>query len=152
MPLFSTHLCLLVLLFAAAALLLVGPAQAAGPCKTVDAMGTGQDLGGGVTRAQITQGKFLNGTTGAHFTITGSSGDVLSFEGTITFTTDDGTLTVSVTGTLNSATGAFSASGPVTTATGGLAGASGSLSFNGTENLSTGSFVEDITGTICLDG
>jgi len=75
----------------------------------------------------------------------------LSIAGTVTFTTHQGTLTVSVTGTLNVATGEFSASGPVTDATGKLAGATGELSLEGVEDLTDGSFVEDVTGEICVD-
>jgi hypothetical protein len=142
----------LLLVVVLGGLMMTGQAQAAGPCKTVSATGIGQDLGGGMTQAQITQGKFLNGSTVASFTITGVSGSVLSFTGTVTFTTGDGTLTVSVTGTLDSATGHFTASGPVTATTGGLSGASGYLSLAGTENLSSGDFVEHISGTICLMG
>jgi hypothetical protein len=92
----------------------------------------------------------LNGTTAGAFTVTGSSGSVLAIAGTVRFTTDDGTLTVTVTGTLDAATGGFSASGPVTAATGELAGATGALAFTGVETLSTGRFVETVSGTICL--
>ena len=48
-------------------------------------------------------------------------------------------------------TGEFSASGPVTDATGKLAGATGTLPFDGVEDLSTGSFVEEVTGLVCVD-
>ena len=47
--------------------------------------------------------------------------------------------------------GAFRAAGPVTAATGKLAGATGDLTFAGVENLSDGSFVEDVTGAIYVD-
>jgi hypothetical protein len=39
----------------------------------------------------------------------------------------------------------------VTGGTGTFAGSSGSLSFNGVENLSTGAFSETVKGTVCLD-
>src|SRR5688572_1570760 len=111
----------------------------------------GQDLGGGATQAQIIGGGLLEGTTAAQFVITGISGTIVSFAGPVTFTTNRGTLTVTVTGTLDVASGAFSASGPVTDATGKLEGATGSLSIDGTQDLATGAFEEDITGEICVD-
>jgi hypothetical protein len=69
----------------------------------------------------------------------------------VEFTTNQGTLTVSVIGTLDTSTGEFSALGPVTGATGKLAGATGTLNFKGIEDLSNGNFVEDITGNICVN-
>ncbi len=140
----------LVIAFAMAA---VAPAVALGStaCHSVDATGVGQDLGEGRTVAQISDGGLLQGTTAASFQITGLSGTVASFAGTITFTTNRGTLTATVAGTLDLATGAFSATSSSLSGTGKLAGASGSLVFNGVENLATGTFTEVITGSICLD-
>ena len=71
----------------------------------------------------------------------------------MTFTTRQGTLTVTVSGTFNVATGNFIASGPVASAsaTGKLTGATGTLLFEGVEDFSTGKFVEDVKGVICLD-
>src|SRR6266545_2410260 len=111
----------------------------------------GQDLGGGQTTAQIIGGGLLHGTTAASFVITGFSGTVASFEGTIVFTVNRGTLTAGVAGTLDVATGAFSATSTSIAGTGKLAGATGSLAFNGVEDLSDGSFTEDVTGEICVD-
>jgi hypothetical protein len=146
-----------VLVLVVAMLVMVGGGQAAGAavsdddsCPNVKANGVGQDLGGGNTTATITHGGILNGTTSAHFDITGGAPPVLTFAGTIVFTTHHGTLTVSLTGTLNVATGAFSATGPVTGGTGAFAGATGTLRFVGVEDLTTGSFTETVTGTICL--
>lgn len=132
-------------------LMMVGHAQAAESCHKINAKGIGQDLGEGRTEAQIIGGGLLHGTTKGTFTITGISESVASFIGTVEFTTDHGTLIVTVEGTLNVATGVFNASGAVTGATGKLAGATGTLSLEGVEDLSDGSFVEDVTGEICVD-
>ena len=59
-------------------------------------------------------------------------------------------VTVSVVGTFDVVSGEFSASGPVTDATGKLAGATGNLLLEDIEDFSDGSFVEDGTGTFCL--
>ena len=69
----------------------------------------------------------------------------------MTFTTNRGTLTVTVSGTFDASSGAFAAAGPVTAATGTLAGATGALTFRGVEDLSTGRFTEDVTGSICVE-
>ena len=126
-------------------------ARAAESCHKINAMGAGQDLGGGMTQATVVGGGLLHGTTEGHFTITGFSGTVASFAGDVEFTTNQGTLTVTVAGTLDVATGEFEAAGEVTAATGKLAGATGTLSLRGVENLSTGAFLETITGEICVD-
>ena len=57
---------------------------------------------------------------------------------------------MSLAGTLNVATGAFDATGPVTSGTGIFADATGTLRFVGVEDLTTGRFTETVTGTICL--
>lgn len=120
-------------------------------CHNINAKGVGQDLGGGSTVADIIGGGLLQGTTEGSFTVTGFSGSVASFVGTVGFTTNNGALTVTIEGTLDVATGEFAASGPVTDATGKLEGATGSLDFAGVEDLSDGSFVEDVTGNVCVD-
>ena len=144
----KTVLILALLIGAAAA-----PAAARGAtsCHNINAKGVGQDLGGGRTTAQIIGGGLLNGTTEASFTIIGFSGTVASFEGKIVFTVNKATLTANVSGTLDVATGEFNATTSSISGTGKLAGATGSLSFNGVEDLSTGSFTEDVTGEICAD-
>jgi hypothetical protein len=126
-------------------------ARAEVSCHKINAKGVGQNLGGGQTQAQIVGGGLLHGTTVGNFTITGLSGTVASFVGTVTFTTNLATLIVTVAGTLDVATGEFSAAGPVTGATGKLSGATGSLMLEGVEDLSTGTFVEAVTGEICVD-
>ena len=143
---------LLVLVFGSA-LIMAGGVQAADSdgdgCKTVHATGVGQDLGSGNTTATISHGGFLNGTTVGAFVVTGVSGSIVSIGGTVVLTTKHGGLTATVTGTLNLATGAFTASGPVSVGNGKLAGATGVLTFAGIENLVNGTFTETITGTVC---
>ena len=151
MKIFRLVLCMLV-----GALVVAGAAQATATddddsdCHAINARGVGQDLGGGNTTARITRGGILNGTTAAHFDITGGVPPVLTFEGTVVFTTKRGTLTVGIAGTFNVATGAFDGTGSVTAGTGRFAGASGTLRLQGVEDLTTGAFTETIRGTICL--
>jgi hypothetical protein len=122
-------------------------------CHRIEAAGVGQDLGGGSTIAQIADGGLLQGTTAASFAPVDFSNfpPILGIAGTVTFTTNKGTLTVAVAGTMDVSTGAFEASGDVTDATGKLTGATGSLSFVGVEDLATGAFTETVTGSICVD-
>ncbi len=142
----------LVLLFlCAGSLVRVSPAQAAESCHKVNAKGVGQDLGNGTTVANIIGGGLLQGTTAGNFVISGGAFPVFSIAGTVKFTTNKATLTVTITGSFDVSTGQFSATGPVTEATGKLAGATGSLVLSGLENLADGSFVEDVTGRICVD-
>jgi hypothetical protein len=121
-------------------------------CVPVNATGVGQDLGGGMTTATIFSHGFRAGTTHASFTITGVTGTTASFIGPIVFTTLLGTLTAQVASTLDVATGAFSATSSSVTGSGLLARVTGSLAFNGNENLATGSFAETITGRLCAGG
>ena len=91
------------------------------------------------------------GLTAATFTPMGQVGSTVTFSGPITFTARFGlgTLTVSASGSVDVTTGVFAAAGPITAATGALRGTSGALTFRGTENLSTGSFTETVTGQLC---
>ena len=145
----------LVLCLVAGLLAFVAPGHASakqgGECKKVEAKGVGQDLGGGNTTATITNDGLLKGSTTAHFDIVGGAPPVFQIDGVVTFTTNKGTLTVSVVGTFDVSTGAFNASGPVTGGTGRFTGSSGSLTFDGVQNLSTGAFTETVEGTVCLD-
>ena len=141
----------LFLVIVAASLIVASSAHAAVSCHKINAKGAGQDLGGGVTEAQIIGGGLLHGTTQGLFAVTGGLPPDLSITGPVTFTTRQGTLTVTITGTFNVATGNFVASGPVTSATGKLTGATGTLLFDGQQDLSTGRFVEDVKGLICVD-
>jgi hypothetical protein len=142
----SLFLCVFVV-----ALAVVSPAGAGVSCHKINAKGVGQDLGDGATMADIIGGGLLQGTTAGQFAITGGSPPVFTIAGTVEFTTQRGTLTVTVAGTFDVATGEFSASGPVTDATGKLAGATGSLTLAGVENLADGSFVETVAGGVCVD-
>jgi hypothetical protein len=142
---------LLILFVVVGTLMTVGQARAAVSCHRINAKGVGQDLGSGTTQADIIGGGLLQGTTVGNFVITGFSGTVASIAGTVVFTTNQATLTVTVAGIFDVATGVFSASGTVTSATGKLAGATGTLLLEGIEDLSNGRFLEDVTGTICVD-
>lgn len=141
----------LFLVIFAASLIVASSAHAAVSCHKINAKGAGQDLGGGITQAQIIGGGLLHGTTVGNFAITGGSSPVFTIQGTVTFTTRQGTLTVTIAGTFNVAMGNFIASGPVTATTGKLTNATGTLLFDGVEDLLTGKFVEDVNGLICLD-
>lgn len=141
----------LVLVASMGALIMITQAQAAVSCHKINAHGVGQDLGDGVTHATIKGGGLLQGTTVGNFTITGFSPPDASFAGTVEFTTNRATLTVTVAGMLDVGTGEFSATGPVTNATGKLAGATGTLQLDGVQDLSTGRFVEEVTGLVCVD-
>jgi len=142
----------LVLIVILTSVLMASQTGAEVSCHQINAKGAGQDLGGGATEGHVLGGGLLHGTTAGSFVITGISGTVASIAGTVTFTTaNQSTVTVTVAGFFDVATGEFSASGPITDATGKLSGATGSLSFDGLQDLSDGSFVQDITGEICVD-
>ncbi|MEO6410671.1 MAG: hypothetical protein ABIO45_18230 [Burkholderiaceae bacterium] len=126
-------------------------AHAAVACHKINAKGVGQDLGGGMTTAQIVGGGILHGSTQGSFTITGGSAPVFLIGGTVTFTNDRGSLTVAVSGTFNVATGEFVAAGPVALSTGRLDGATGTLVLAGVQDLTNGKFVEEVTGLVCVD-
>ena len=140
-----------ILVAVAVGSLMVGPAHSAVSCHKINAKGAGQDLGGGMTQAQIIGGGLLHGTTQGAFTITGGAPPVFSIAGTVMFTTSHATLTVTIAGTFNVATGSFVAAGPVTAGTGMLSAATGYLLLEGIEDLTTGKFVEDVSGSICVD-
>lgn len=144
-----------VLALLSAAVVTAGGAQTATAdvhhdCLSVNARAFGQDLGHGQTTSTIVHAGILNGTTTAQLTITGGHPPVLTVAGTGVLTAHDGTLTVSVVGTVNQATGAIETTGQVVGGTGLFAHATGDLTFVGVEDLHTGSFTNTITGTICL--
>jgi hypothetical protein len=126
-------------------------ASAAASCHSINAKGIGQDNGNLTTNAQIIGGGLLHGTTAAAFTPTGFSFPEFLFTGTITFTTNNGTLTASLTGSLNVVTGEFAATTTGMSGTGQLAGVTGQLTLRGVEDLATLAFTEDVTGEICVD-
>jgi hypothetical protein len=103
------------------------------------------------TRANINGGGLLNGTTSSTLIATGFVFPDLAFAGTIVSTTNQATLTASIAGTLDVTNGGFSAMPNVTGGTRKLSGATGTLSFDGVEDLTTGRFVEDIGGVVCAD-
>jgi len=141
-------------LLAALAIATVGIAAPAGAneaCHTINATGTGQDVGGFATVAQIRDGGLLQGTTAAQFVPGDLIGGVLPFTGDIVFTTNRATLTVGLSGMFDLGTGFFSATGPVTGATGKLSGATGTLEFEGIQNFLDGTFTETVNGEICVD-
>ena len=112
--------------------------MAAESCHKINAKGIGQDLGNVRTTADINGGGLLNGTTAGAFGISPTADpNVLDLVGTVVFT-NKATLTVAVSGTFDTGTGEFAASGPATAATGKLAGATGNLRLAGVEDLSTG--------------
>ena len=128
-----------------------GSVDAAVSCHKINAKGSGQDLGNGATRASIIGGGLLQGTTAGQFSITGFNPPVASIQGTVTFTTNQGMAVVTVAGVFDTSTGEFNASGPVTSGAGKLSGASGNLALHGVEDLTTGAFVEDVSGLLCVD-
>jgi hypothetical protein len=146
-------LCKLLVPLALGVMAAAAPAQASASvsCHNINAKGFGQDLGGGMTTAQIVGGGLVHGTTAATFVITGFSGSVASFEGTIVFTVNRATLTAELAGTFDVATGAFVATSSSIAGTGKLAGATGSLTLQGVEDLTDGSFTETVRGEICVD-
>ena len=141
----------------ASTLMVVGsahPSRSSGgrECKSIHAVAVGQDLGNGVTVATITRGGWLDGTTRGAFAITGGAPPVFTVAGTVVFTTKHGTLTLNAAGTFDVSTGAFKTSGPIGAGTGKLAGATGTLTLAGVQNLTTGTFTEALSGTICRVG
>ena len=141
----------MLLVVIAATLVMASPALAKVSCHKINAKGVGQDNFDGTTDAVIIGGGLLQGTTEGDFSVTGFAFPFVSIAGTVTFTTNKATLTVTGEGSVDVTTGAFIFEGPVTGATGKLVGATGDLLFEGVEDLSDGSFVEDVTGEICVD-
>lgn len=135
---------------ATAAPTVVAPARTPAVCLPVSATGVGQDLGGGQTTATIAVRGVVIGTTTGSFTVTGVTGTVASFTGRIAFSNALGTITAPVTGTLDLSTGDFASSSSALTGTGAYSGVTGTLTFTGHEDLTTGAFTETVTGTVCL--
>ena len=155
------RLALVVFLLPLALLVAPNPALATVSCHTVTATGTGSAAPAEPgdppnlvrTQAQLTDAGLLQGTTAAAFTITGGTATGFTFAGPLTVTTNRGTVTLDLTGTLDVTTGQFSASGPIVAATGKLSGATGSLTLSGVQDLTdpAGSFTETVSGSICVD-
>lgn len=139
----------------------VGPATAAVSCHQINAAGAGQgaapragDPPGLIrTVAQIRGGGLVQGTTEAAFQVSGTTPTGIAFTGGVTFTTNRGTLSVDLDGTLDLTTGDFRASGDVSGGTGKLDGATGTLTLAGVQDLldPAGSFTETVSGEVCVD-
>lgn len=146
---------------AVSVLVAAGPAQASAAdarlCVPVRLTGAGQDLGPDSqgrlhTIATVSLAGYPIGTTQATFTPSGPpAGTSLAFTGPIVFTPTGSTATVTaeVRGSVDLGSGQFVASTTSVTGSGVLRGASGSLTFRGTEDLGTGAFTETIRGTVC---
>jgi hypothetical protein len=119
-------------------------------CMAVSGRAIGQNLGGGHTMGTIVHAGMFNGTTEAQLTITGGHPPIVTFTGTGTLTTHQGTITITPIGTLNQATGEFQATAHITGGTGLFAHATGDLTLVGVEQLPSGSFSQTISGTVCL--
>lgn len=141
----------LMSLFIAPALLAPAQLQAKEVCIPIHTRAVGAFTGPTTTASAITGGGILHGTTTAELEITGVSGSVLFFEGTITFFTNSGALTLDLVGGIfDTATGEFNSDSVVTSGTGRFVGASGSLFFHGF-SFPDGTFItEEISGTICV--
>jgi hypothetical protein len=147
--------CLLAASAASMLLVLAGAARAKPRvvhqlCVPVHAAGVGQDLGNGMTEATISSHGVVLGTTHATFTPTSVTPTSESFTGPIVFSSKVGTLTAQVDGAFDITAGTFTATSTSIAGTQLLRGVSGQVTLNGTENLSTLTFMETITGRLCL--
>ncbi len=117
-------------------MLVAGQASAGVSCHKINAREVGRDLGGGNFASDVKGGGLLHGTSAASLALSGGPA-VFAVNGPLTFTTNKGTLTVDLSGTfvVSGSTGTYASSGPVVAATGKLAGATGSLTVVGAENL-----------------
>jgi hypothetical protein len=127
------------------------PAAAEVSCHLINAKGVGKDLGNGTTTGRLIGGGLLQGTLSGSLTVTGVTGSVATFNETVTFTNVNGTLTVTVSGAIDLASGKFNALGPVTAAAGKLSGAAGNLFLSGAVDFESAAFSEDVNGFICAD-
>jgi hypothetical protein len=131
-----------------------GASTRATVCLPFTATGEGQDLGAGRTTATISVGDYRIGSTEAAFTITGVTGTIASFEGPLTFQPDGvrGTLIAQLGGTVDVATGRFSATSTSVSGTQRLTRVTGDVQIEGVQDLSSGAFTETLTGRICIAG
>lgn len=137
---------------AGALMLGAGQASAGVSCHNINAREVGRDLGAGNFAADVKGGGLLHGTSAASLALSGGP-VVFAVNGPLTFTTNKGTLTVNLNGmfVVSGSTGTYASSGPVVAATGKLAGATGSLTVVGAENLVTLTIASKVSGTICAD-
>jgi hypothetical protein len=155
------RIALVIFLLPLALLVAPGPALASVSCHGMSATGTGTGAPARPgdppnlvrTQARLSDAGLLQGTTAAAFSITGPTSTGFTFVGPLTVSTNRATVTVALTGTLDVATGDFTASGPIVASTGKLSGATGSLTLSGVQDLTdpAGSFTELVTGSICVD-
>jgi hypothetical protein len=126
---------------------LAAPAAAAAvSCHKINAKGAGTATSATSTIARISGGGLLQGTTVGDFDPTSPT----TFTGPVTFTTNRGTLTVTIDGAFPTPT-SFTGEGDVSSSTGKLAGATGHLAFDGVITDASGAFTETVRGTICVD-
>ena len=124
-------------------------ARADESCHLVKARGIGQDNGSFQTTGRLLGGGVLHGTfTGSISPVGGPP--LVPFVETTVFTTQHGTLTVNVTGSIDVNTGEFYASGPVIEGTERFLRSRGALTFSGVVDFATGAFTEEINGVVCL--
>lgn len=149
---------LVIVVLALAIAVTPAAADASSPriCLPVHAVGVGQDNGVNDQGQLTTTGTVLIAgteiaTSQATFTPGTPSGTTLPFSGPIVFTSelDTSTLTAVVNGSVDLATGKFSATSTSLSGTGKLAEISGHLRFRGREDLQTGVFREAISGKVC---
>ena len=149
----SAALCLTAGLFVAG---IVSPADAVPGgsaterCTGFHAKGTGVDSGLGTTTATLYRGQREFATSVGTFTLGVEVDGVLPFTGTIVLTNDKGTLTAPVEGTLDTATGWFSAASTSLTGTDGYVDTTGRLRFRGVEDLTDHTFTEHVYGKFCV--
>jgi hypothetical protein len=138
---------------ALAAAALVGAAAlpaVATACKTVRTTIDTSLTGPTSTEGTIESG-ILKGTTAFSGAFTAAvEPTTLGYTGTLTITTDQGTLTISDVGVLDLANNAFAEIDRVTGGTGRFAGATGTLFVSGPFDPVAGSFEGAITGEVCL--
>jgi hypothetical protein len=144
----------LLLAVIATALVMSAPAWAGVTCHKINAKGDGQiNFATNSSDGVIKGGGLLHGTTHGEFAFTGFDPDtgIGTFEGTFTITTKHGTLTLFVfDGVFDMTTGEFTNDSVVIDGRGRFDDATGGLFFEGVV-FPDGSYIDDITGEICLD-
>jgi len=154
-PMKAISRCLIALVFVSVCFGVTATQAGANPaCVSIKAKGIGHSITADTTTAQITGAGLPLGTTAGGPFVVGGAPPVLSLTGPVVFSAKIGpfavgTLTSPQTGSLNVTNGAFTSSGPITASTGILSGLGGNLTFTGVQNLTTGTFTENVTGQLC---
>ncbi len=127
--------------------------QAVETCHYINAEGIGSLTSPTTTESRIIGGGLIHGSTTADLVFTGSEGAIFFFEGTLTLTTRQGTLSLDIIdGVFDTSTGEFSSGSTATGGTGRFDGATGSLYFHGFVLADGVTFIDDeISGHICLE-